>query len=388
LSRKIFSRAAPALAAFSLSAVVALKLAGGLAEQAYNGSPAQPSPALAPVLAPVGKSVAKADGAAPQAPQKQAANPYGSLFDPEGSLVGVPALFAQSEPIGPAFSPLQSEPLFVMVDPEPATQVADIKEDEQPQVVERAPAVEARPQVAELEETPSPEAEASAPVPPTRPAELSAPSRVAEAEAPARVEPVAPQRHESRVSVRERARAAAQPTATAQNDPRSFFDKLFGSKSEQKGEQLAYANPDGGLFGMGGHGAASPGLFKAGNGTAVYDISRHTVYLPGGQALEAHSGLGPYFDDPGHVHLRMRGATPPAVYNLTLRESLFHGVQALRLNPVSGTTFGRSGLLAHTFMLGQRGDSNGCVSFRNYRAFLQAYQNGEVRRLVVVPGRG
>ena len=139
---------------------------------------------------------------------------------------------------------------------------------------------------------------------------------------------------------------------------------------------------------MGSHGAASPGPFKAGNGTAVYDISRHTVYLPSGQALEAHSGLGPYFDDPGHVHLRMRGATPPAVYNLTLRESLFHGVQALRLNPVSGTTYGRSGLLAHTFMLGQRGDSNGCVSFRNYRAFLQAYQNGEVRRLVVVPGRG
>ena len=185
-----------------------------------------------------------------------------------------------------------------------------------------------------------------------------------------------------------RRREGAAGDAIAQNDPRSFFDKLFGAKTDEKGAQLAYANPDGGLFGLGRGGSSSPAPFRAGNGTAVYDISAHTVYLPNGTALEAHSGLGPYFDDPGHVHLRMRGATPPAVYNLTLRESLFHGVQALRLNPISGSVYGRSGLLAHTFMLGQRGDSNGCVSFRNYRAFLQAYMNGEVRRLVVVPRRG
>jgi hypothetical protein len=132
---------------------------------------------------------------------------------------------------------------------------------------------------------------------------------------------------------------------------------------------------------------STPSPVTATGGTAVYDIAAHTVYLPNGQALEAHSGLGPFFDDPSHVHVRMRGATPPAVYDLTLRESLFHGVQALRLTPVSGSTYGRNGLLAHTFMLGQRGDSNGCVSFRNYRAFLQAYMNGEVRRLVVVSRR-
>jgi hypothetical protein len=132
---------------------------------------------------------------------------------------------------------------------------------------------------------------------------------------------------------------------------------------------------------------SSPSPVTTSGGTAVYDIAAHTVYLPSGERLEAHSGLGPYFDDPDHVHLRMRGATPPAVYDLKLRESLFHGVQALRLTPVSGTTHGRNGLLAHTFMLGARGDSNGCVSFRNYRAFLQAYMNGEVRRLVVVARR-
>jgi hypothetical protein len=37
-------------------------------------------------------------------------------------------------------------------------------------------------------------------------------------------------------------------------------------------------------------------------------------------------------------------------------------------------------------MLGPSGASNGCVVFRNYTRFLQAYLSGEVRRLVVVPG--
>ena len=46
--------------------------------------------------------------------------------------------------------------------------------------------------------------------------------------------------------------------------------------------------------------------------------------------------------------------------------------------------FGRSGLLAHTYMLGPNGDSNGCVSFKNYDAFLRAYQQGRVKRLAVV----
>jgi hypothetical protein len=39
-------------------------------------------------------------------------------------------------------------------------------------------------------------------------------------------------------------------------------------------------------------------------------------------------------------------------------------------------------------MLGPTGASNGCVSFKDYQAFLQAYLRGEVQRLVVVPGRG
>ena len=82
----------------------------------------------------------------------------------------------------------------------------------------------------------------------------------------------------------------------------------------------------------------------------------------------------------------MPGATPPHVYELAPREALFHGVPALRLKPVGGedAIFGRSGLLAHTYMLGPNGDSNGCVSFKDYDAFLNAYSNGGIKRLAVV----
>ncbi len=68
-----------------------------------------------------------------------------------------------------------------------------------------------------------------------------------------------------------------------------------------------------------------------------------------------------------------------------MREALFHGVQALRLNPVGeGGLYGRAGLLAHPYMLGPKGDSNGCVSVKDYDAFLRAYQNGQIRKLAVV----
>jgi hypothetical protein len=82
----------------------------------------------------------------------------------------------------------------------------------------------------------------------------------------------------------------------------------------------------------------------------------------------------------------MRGATPPHVYDLTEREQLFHGVEALRLTPVggSGAIHGRVGLLAHHYLLGPGGDSNGCLSVKDYDRFLQAYRRGEIRRLVVV----
>jgi hypothetical protein len=119
--------------------------------------------------------------------------------------------------------------------------------------------------------------------------------------------------------------------------------------------------------------------------TAIYDIVARKVYLPNGQRLEAHSGLGNYLDDPRYVSEKDRGPTPPNVYDLSLREELFHGVRAIRLIPVGGgNMFGRDGMLAHSYMLGTAGESNGCVSFSDYPTFLNAVLSGEINRLVVV----
>ncbi|MBB6224102.1 hypothetical protein GGE66_005103 [Rhizobium leguminosarum] len=122
-------------------------------------------------------------------------------------------------------------------------------------------------------------------------------------------------------------------------------------------------------------------------GVAIYDIENSTVYLPNGERLEAHSGLGKMRDNPRYVDKKMRGPTPPHTYALTMREALFHGVEALRLTPLEGSDaiYDRVGLLAHTYMLGKNGDSNGCVSFKDYKRFLAAYKRGDIRQLVVVP---
>jgi len=120
--------------------------------------------------------------------------------------------------------------------------------------------------------------------------------------------------------------------------------------------------------------------------TAIYDIVAHTVYLPDGRRLEAHSGLGRFLDDPHYIAQKTRGPTPPNVYRLSLRGQLFHGVRAIRLNPEDDhKMFGRDGILAHTYMLGPSGQSFGCVSFKNYPEFLNAFLRGEIDRLVVVP---
>ncbi len=179
--------------------------------------------------------------------------------------------------------------------------------------------------------------------------------------------------------------------ANAAIDNRNIFEKLFGANAaapaEKQGPALAYAAPEaGGVTSIAKTTDSQQADAKVGSDrfTAVYDISAGAVYLPDGRKLEAHSGLGESFDNPSAVHTRMRGPTPPALYSLTPREALFHGVAALRLTPISGNVFGRAGLLAHTYMLGPRGDSNGCVSFRDYQAFLRAYQSGQVKRLAVV----
>ena len=128
---------------------------------------------------------------------------------------------------------------------------------------------------------------------------------------------------------------------------------------------------------------------EAGARTAVYDIEAHLVYLPNGEKLEAHSGMGQWLDDVRHVKEKGRGPTPPNTYNLALRKSLFHGVQAVRLNPVDGgKMYGRDGMLAHPYMLGPEGQSNGCVSIQEYSKFLEAFLSGEIDRLIVVSKLG
>lgn len=126
-----------------------------------------------------------------------------------------------------------------------------------------------------------------------------------------------------------------------------------------------------------------------GNRVAVYDIAGQMVYLPNGERLEAHSGLGPKRDDPRYTRIKMQGPTPPNVYDLTMRERLFHGVRAIRLNPVDeAKMYGRDGMLAHTYLLGPSGQSNGCISFKDYPRFLRAFLRGEIDRIVVVPRLG
>ena len=233
----------------------------------------------------------------------------------------------------------------------------------------------------------------SVPLPPARPPGFGAPTQS-----------TAPERHASRPDV-----AAARPAA--QPDNRNVIEKLLGwahpsspvvasttaartatqpVAAERRGSEPAAAAGGlgrGPLFSfppLFGNSAPAP-ISGYDRYTAVYDISARVVYLPDGRRLEAHSGLGQALDNPRYVAERAVGPTPPHVYELTLRESLFHGVQAIRLNPVGeGGIYGRAGLLAHPFMLGPNGDSNGCVSFKDYDAFLRAYENGQVKKLAVV----
>lgn len=287
-----------------------------------------------------------------------ASHVYLALLDPAYSLGAEPMPLAQSAPLGAnfhAFGPKPSTPAAKphRVAPKPAS--AD--------VTSNTP----KPHRAALNPAPA-DVASNAPEPPLRPAGLTPPARHIPVRAAAR-EPA----HDQRAVV-----AAAKPKKP------SFFQKMFGTRQAQ-GPVLAYASPQqSGLGEDQGRDADPAALY--GPGTAVYDISAHTVFMPNGTRLEAHSGRGYGYDNPHYVDQRMRGATPPNLYKLRPRRALFHGVHALRLIPIGdGRMYGRAGFLAHTYMLGPKGASFGCVSFKHYYRFLQAYRQGEVKRLVVVP---
>jgi hypothetical protein len=270
-----------------------------------------------------------------------------------------------------------------------------------PQGVEPAAQSET-PKLAELTRPPPAAPKlAEAPKPPVapklaevaKPKEASPPPVQVAAIAPAPPHPVEPAPAKTTgVSIRDMAqRAKAAVMSLASNERQTIVEKLWGTPRPQphSSSLLAFASADASATGSLGP-AQNPALAgstpRYDQSTAVYDISAHMVYLPDGTRLEAHSGLGSQLDDPRSANIRMRGVTPPHMYELTPREALFHGVPALRLNPVGGeeTIYGRSGLLAHTYMLGPNGDSNGCVSFRDYNAFLNAYRNQGIKRLAVV----
>jgi len=179
-------------------------------------------------------------------------------------------------------------------------------------------------------------------------------------------------------------RAKAAMMSLTSGDRKSVSEKLWG---KQPG-LLSYASADAGVTASIGQdqNPALGGSAPYDRSTAVYDISAKMVYLPDGTTLEAHSGLGEKLDDPSSARVRMLGVTPPHIYELKPREALFHGVPALRLTPIGGedAIYGRTGLLAHTYMLGPNGDSNGCVSFKDYYAFLDAYKNKGIKKLAVV----
>ena len=167
--------------------------------------------------------------------------------------------------------------------------------------------------------------------------------------------------------------------------PKSLAAKeIENDTTEPRGKvkELAYAKPDIKL--LDDDDDVRPN-FSGRKGTAYYDITAGVVYMPNGERLEAHSGIGKMRDNPDYVHVSMRGPTPPGTYKVTMRESLFHGVEAVRLTPTDGVApHGRVGLLAHSYLLKKRGDSHGCVAFANYPKFLKAFKRGEITHMVIV----
>jgi len=153
-----------------------------------------------------------------------------------------------------------------------------------------------------------------------------------------------------------------QPQSQPNSGEFGIFDKLF-------------ADPD----------RAAKAVLAANPNTALYDIAKRVVYLPDGDKLEAHSGYGEWIDDPESVNRKDVGVTPPNVYVVSFREKLFHSDRALRLKPVgSGNMYGRDGILAHSYLLGDGGASNGCISVRDYAKFLQAYEDGKFNQIIVM----
>ncbi|ACS38878.1 tlde1 domain-containing protein [Methylorubrum extorquens] len=357
-------RRRPPVAALALTALGGLAVAGIL----------QPQDRAAPAPVETAQVSAEAEGAETV---QAAPGALAWMLDPTPVLDTASGGFVPRTAQVSAFrAPPVAEPSKSQPAPsEPVTTLAALPAE---QAADAAPAVTPRPAA------PTARLALTVPLPVRRPDEFRYEPRTQTARAAT-----------PRIATASTARASTEPTrsvfSAAVTDNRNFLEKMFdlpgSTPTPSSDKAMAYAGLDSGAVDSAARRRVVPGPVSE-PGVAVYDISAATVTLPSGEVLEAHSGLGVAQDNPDHVHIRMRGATPPGVYDLREREALFHGVRAIRLNPVGGSAaiHGRDGILAHTYMLGPSGASNGCVVFRNYTRFLQAYLSGEVRRLVVVPG--
>lgn len=263
---------------------------------------------------------------------------------PEPELAARPRVIAPAEPVLASATPATQPVRLAALDPAPV--VSSPVEAERPVVAELAVLETFRP----------------TPFPRPRPADFVARIEQQQARAASRAEallaPEAP-------APRPTALAYAAPGLEARSDgPGNFFRNLLNHDETVK-------------------------LPGRASGIAVYDIASATVRLPNGERLEAHSGLAHRQDNPAYVREKNRGPTPPNVYDMRMREALFHGTEAIRLTPRDQKkVFNRDGLLAHSYMYaggGPRSQSNGCVVFKDYGRFLRAFKAGEIARLVVVP---
>ncbi|TIO10781.1 tlde1 domain-containing protein [Mesorhizobium sp.] len=275
-----------------------------------------------------------------------------------------------------------SEPSASQQPQEAEVQVASLPpQDEMPDSIP-LPTWRPRAEIDQSAEAPSkvqsPKAQAAKTQPATTRAAKAQASKIQTAEAPA------VEQAPAALSPRSSSPAAVPGMQGSQGSPgmQGSRGKPARRSKAQAADTLAYAKPDSPAGGVFRNLFTTPGM---GNGVAVYDISAKTVYMPDGSRLEAHSGLGSMVDQPRYANRKNGGPTPPHTYDLRLRESRFHGVEALRLTPVDGKNkYGRDGFLAHTYLLrGGRAESNGCVVFKDYARFLAAFKKGKIKRLVV-----
>jgi len=369
--RRVLLKILPGAAAVVLAGALGVWLLHWRGSGAPDAASLTPAPATRAVSKPFRDIVIDASVLARLKPPVEAARPAQvASLEAAPRLAPPPIPLPSLEPFTPAPGPAAAIPPAASLPQPPAHGLPEISETE------------------------------SFPLPPPRPPELATPAQ--------------PQTPERRASRPETAVARLPAPAAAPADNRNVIQKLFGwgrqSSPADASPTVASAAPArmaaqpaageprereatglgrGPLFSLPSPfgSSAPPAVSGYDRTTAVYDIRARVVYLPDGRRLEAHSGLGEALDNPRYVSERAKGPTPPHLYQLTLREGSFHGVQALRLNPIGeGGVYGRAGFLAHPFMLGPNGQSNGCVSFKDYQAFLRAYQNGQITKLAVVAG--